>query len=161
MEPCVNCKIFFLLLIYLFWAFALALSISFMSFTHETEEEEGGFRTYLELTAEEAWYVVVSWYLSTFGWGWLVLNELRILLISLLAPMQARTTFDRAADREKRPLTRTLQSHEEPLSCVTCALIPPQSVEITLDALYIIDIGKNPAKYTTQTQHQNDKFSDV
>ena len=94
MEPCVNCKIFFLLLIYLFWAFAIALSISFMNFTHETEEEEG-FRTYLELTAEEAWYVVISWYLSIFGWGWLVFNEIRIILTSLLAPSQAKIIVDR------------------------------------------------------------------
>lgn len=85
MEPWVNLKIFFLIVIYLFWAFSMSLSVAFMFFTHETGESEG-FRSYLELTADEAWLVVVAWYLATFGWGWLVFNELRILLISLLAP---------------------------------------------------------------------------
>lgn len=123
MEPCVNCKIFFLILIYLFWAFAVALSISFMTFTTEVDEGDG-FRTYLELTPDQAWNVVIAWWLSTFGWGWLVFNEIRIFLISLLAPSQAKTIFDRAQSN-KRALTKTFKSHEEPLSCVTCALIPP------------------------------------
>ena len=109
MEPCVNCKIFFLLLIYVFWAFAISLSVAFMFFTHETGEEEG-FKSYLELTAEEAWYVVVAWYLATFGWGWLVFNELRILLISLLAPSQAKIIFDRASKKGKRAITTTYKS---------------------------------------------------
>jgi len=34
-------------------------------------------------------------------------------------------------------------------SCITCALIPFESVEIALDALYTIDILKNEAKYLT------------
>lgn len=85
MEPCVNFKIFFLVLIYIFWAFAISLSVAFMLFTHETGESDG-FKTYLELTADEAWLVVITWYLATFGWGWLILNEMRIFLISLLAP---------------------------------------------------------------------------
>jgi len=33
-------------------------------------------------------------------------------------------------------------------SCVTCALIPFEAVEIALNALYTIDIRKNPATYT-------------
>ena len=32
-------------------------------------------------------------------------------------------------------------------SCITCALIPFEAVEIALDALYTIDILKDEAKY--------------
>lgn len=34
------------------------------------------------------------WYLSIFVWG-VLLNELRIVIISLLAPIQAQAIFDR------------------------------------------------------------------
>ena len=159
MEPCINCKKFFLILIYVFWAFALGLSIAFMFFTTEKEgeDEEEGFNTYLELTTEEAWYVVVSWYLAIFGWGWLGLNEIRIILCSLLAPIQAKKIKNRNSNENQKTPSKILKSHEEPLSCVTCALIPRQSVEISLDVLYFIDIIENPDDY----EGENFKFIDL
>ena len=152
MERCVNFKKFFLLLIYVFWAFALGLSIAFMFFATELEEEDDGFSTYLELTPGEAWYVVVSWYLAIFGWGWLGLNEIRIMLCSVLAPIQAKKIKNRNSNESQRTSGRILKSSEEPLSCVTCALIPRQSVEISLDVLYFIDIKENPDDYEGESE---------
>lgn len=56
-------------------------------FNADEELEEGNaFKTYHEFDEDEIWQVVICWYLSIFVFGFLGINELRILLISLIAP---------------------------------------------------------------------------
>lgn len=88
-DPHAKCKFFFLTLIYLFWVAALVLTVAYIA-------ESGG----VNHSTAEAWKVVAAWYLAIFAWGWLVLNQLRILVIAALAPAQARTIF--AAEQEER-----------------------------------------------------------
>ena len=70
-----------IVLVYVFWIFVLALTISFVAYTDETGEDSG-FHSYIELTKEEAGLVVLSWYLAVFVFGWLGFNEFRIILKS-------------------------------------------------------------------------------
>ena len=81
-DPHSKFKFFFLAVIYLFWVAALVLTVAYIA-------ESGG----VKLSTAEAWKVVAAWYLAIFVWGWLVLNQLRILVIAALAPAQARTIF--------------------------------------------------------------------
>jgi len=87
--------------------------------------------------------VVYVWYLAIFGWGWLFIIEIRVLVISLLAPGLARQIFaeEQAA---KTPSGAELSTK---FNCITCALIPTYSVSICLDILYLIDIKKNPNQH--------------
>lgn len=50
-------------------------------------------KTYHEFDTDEVWQVVIAWYLSIFVFGFFGINEIRILLISLVAPSQARKIF--------------------------------------------------------------------
>jgi hypothetical protein len=91
--------------------------------------------------------VVYVWYLAIFGWGWLFIIEIKVLVISLLAPKLARRIF--AEEQEhKTPSGADLSTK---LNCITCALIPTYSVSICLDILYLIDIKKNPTKYAPKS----------
>ena len=49
----------------------------------------------MELTIPEAREFVMCWYLSIFVWGTLI-NEIRIFVIALLAPIRAQELFERA-----------------------------------------------------------------
>ena len=42
------------------------------------------------------------------------------------------------------------------MSFATCALIPPESVEIALDALYTIDINADPDKYGVKAKDESE-----
>lgn len=110
------------------------------------------------------------WYFAVFVWGFLV-NELRIGMITLLAPIRAKTIFDRreilmediakakqaiidAKNGEERQekenellvkeatMDRFDTSYWTKCSFATFALIPPESVEIALDVIYTVDIKK-------------------
>jgi len=50
--------------------------------------------TYVELTPDEASEFVMCWYLAIFVWG-VIINELRIVIITLLGPIRAQDLFDR------------------------------------------------------------------
>ena len=141
-DPRAKCKFFFLAVIYLFWVVALVLTIAFIA-------ESGG----VDHSTAEAWNVVAAWYLAIFVWGWLLLNQLRILVIAALAPAQARTIF--AAEQEERRKGGATGGgeagrQERGFSFVTCALIPPMAVEIALDVLYVVDIKSRPEQYLTR-----------
>lgn len=86
-----------------------------------------------------------------------MINELRIVVISLMAPIRATALFDalraiyeeegvEEADRRKK-VDSFFDGFCAGCSCVTTFLIPSESVEIALDALFTIDIHWNPQKY--------------
>ena len=137
-DPHSKFKFFFLAVIYLFWVAALVLTVAYIA-------ESGG----VNHSTAEAWKVVAAWYLAIFVWGWLVLNQLRILVIAALAPAQARTIF--ASEQEERrkggATAGEARRQERGFSFVTCALIPPMAVEIALDLLYVVDIKSRPELY--------------
>jgi len=100
---------------------------------------------------------VIVWFLAIFVWG-IILNELRIIIITILAPIRAKELFDRQQEiyetnksgDDKVRLEKELRAYRSfcsMCSCITCALIPFEAVEIALDALYTIDIIKDEAKY--------------
>lgn len=49
---------------------------------------------FVELSEEEAEEFVTCWYLAIFVWG-VVINEIRIVIITLLAPIRAEKLFER------------------------------------------------------------------
>lgn len=53
-----------------------------------------GIQTLVELTPDEAKEFVIVWFLAIFVWG-VILNELRIVIITILAPIRAKELFDR------------------------------------------------------------------
>ena len=80
------------------------------------------------------------WYLAVFVWGWLLIFEIRILLISLIAPRLASHIFaEEQRERNHFDISR--------LNCCTRLFIPSYSLTTCLDILYLIDIKKNPDKY--------------
>jgi hypothetical protein len=56
--------------------------------------EATGIMTYVELTPDEASEFVMVWYLAIFVWG-VVINELRIVICTLLGPIRAQVLLDR------------------------------------------------------------------
>ena len=80
------------------------------------------------------------WYLSIFVWGWLLIFEIRVLLISLFAPKLASRIFAEE-QKEKKPFDTGK------LNCCTRLFIPSYSLITCLDILYLIDIKKNPGNY--------------
>lgn len=105
--------------------------------------------------------------MAIFVWG-LVINEFRIVLISLLAPIVSQTLFARHmeiidpnkhyddehyddGDAEYKPAKRenALRSYHNDwcarASFATCVFIAPESIDIALDALYTIAIKNDTA----------------
>ena len=54
----------------------------------ELQTGDSFFDDIVYLTDEDASEFVMSWYLAIFGWG-IIINELRIIVISFLAPIKA------------------------------------------------------------------------
>ena len=118
-----NCKKFFICLVYIFWFFALVLCASFLPWLREIEESNG-YKTYLELTEDDARYMVVTWWLTIFGFGWIGLNELRLVIVTKIATGEATKLHT----DKKRTATE---------NCCTSVLIPLESIEIALDIKYM------------------------
>ena len=117
--------------------------------------DEGYWYTFVELTPDEASEFVLCWYLAIFVWG-VIINEIRIVIISLMAPIRAQTLFEREEailtnyrDKDGKKVEfpkewdKFHNSWSTKASFATCCLIPPESVEIALDALYTIAIEKD------------------
>ena len=88
----VQCKVVGLVLIFAFWALAIMLSIELGTLSGiEYKDEEraaDAMKDFILLTPDQATEFVFVWYLTILVWG-VILNELRIVIISLLAPIQA------------------------------------------------------------------------
>mmetsp|Transcript_43757 Transcript_43757/g.58036 ORF Transcript_43757/g.58036 Transcript_43757/m.58036 type:complete len:129 (+) Transcript_43757:3421-3807(+) len=125
-----------------------------------------GMKDFIFLTPDQAQEFVFVWFMTIFIYG-VVINELRIVIISLLAPIQAQSLFerqqeimkmgDRSEEEKKMKADASLKFNEGfcvKASCATCCLIPPESVEIALDALFTIDIKisaeREPNKYAVK-----------
>ena len=83
-----QCKLVGLVLIYLFWMFALAMTAVLGIESGNDEDKTDFIKSFVELTPQQANEFVMVWFMSIFVWG-VLLNELRIVIISLLAPIQA------------------------------------------------------------------------
>jgi len=81
-----------LILIFLFWIISIILTIVLMDISGKqyTADEMAGdpMKDLIFLTPAEAQEFVIAWFLAIFVWG-VILNEVRILIITLMAPIQA------------------------------------------------------------------------
>lgn len=148
-------KLVFIVFAFIFWVLTIVVMFILTDWAGRNDEPRETLEAYIELTPDEATQFVYTWYLAIFIWGE-VLNEIRIVVISLMAPIRATALFDvlraiydeEMTDEERR---KELDSFHNGIcagcSCVTTVLIPPESVEIALDALFTIDIKLNPQKY--------------
>ena len=82
---------------YSFWILALGFSVYCLLFLHEIEETEG-HKTFIELTEDQAFKVVLTWYLTIFGFGWFGLNMIRVFCVYWMAKGHAKDRM--AAERE-------------------------------------------------------------
>lgn len=71
--------------------------------------------------------MVVTWWLTIFGFGWIGLNELRLVIVTKIATGEATKLLT----AKKRTATE---------NCCTSVLIPLESIEIALDIKYMRQI---------------------
>lgn len=150
-------KLISVFLIFGFWTAAIVITFYLADFSgYNGDMDEGYWYTFVELTPDEASEFVLCWYLAIFVWG-VIINEIRIVIISLMAPIRAQTLFDKTEDflienndKKKEDVKefnkKWVSFHNAwwtKASFATCCLIPPESVEIALDALYTIAIEKD------------------
>ena len=94
----VQCKVVGLVLIFAFWVLAIILSIELGTLSgieyEEKDRKADAWKDFILLSPDQATEFVFVWYLTIFVWG-VILNEVRIIIISLLAPIQAQSLFDR------------------------------------------------------------------
>ena len=69
------------------WIVALIVTVILGDYAGKTGETNY-IETFVELTEDEAIEFVMCWYLAIFVWG-IIINELRIVIISLMAPIRA------------------------------------------------------------------------
>ena len=148
-----------LLFIFIFWMVTLAVCYLLVDYSGSNDPAKGtgSLYTFVELTESEAEEFMTCWFLAIFVWG-VIINEIRIVIISLMAPIRAQTLFERQmdimarseeTDRVEGKLTYKVDlqkfhtSWGTKASFATCCLIPPESVEIALDALFTIAIEKD------------------
>ena len=136
MDSFVFFKLVFVVFIYLFWICSIVMTIVLTDYAGKTGEEPG-IRTFVELDPDDAVTFVICWYLCLI-WG-ILLNLLRVVIISLLAPIKAKDLFDRQNEifdegeknKEYKKLGRQLNSFRGffgQCSCVTMCCIPAESV---------------------------------
>lgn len=87
-------KLVFIISLFVFWFFTVAISIVFVIFSAQTVDEESSTKM-LEMTEKDATDFVKTWYLAVFLWGYVIFNGLRVYLVSLLAPNQAKYEFEK------------------------------------------------------------------
>jgi len=84
------CKLVGMLIIFSFWMLAIYISINFGNDSGielpKNKLRDDPIENFIFLNPEQATEFVLTWYLTIFVWG-VILNELRILIISLLAPI--------------------------------------------------------------------------
>lgn len=76
-----------IVLIMLFWVAAIGITYQ-LGVWAGTTGEDNDTETFVELTPSEADEFVLTWFLAIFVWG-VIINELRIVIISLMAPIRA------------------------------------------------------------------------
>ena len=156
-------KLVLIVLFYMIWIAALVASYYLSLYSGKTGETSY-IETFVELTPDEANEFVLCWYLAIFVWG-IIINELRIVIISLMAPIRGQALFERQHELWKN--LKDAEARNEPLeiaaaikaersfqtdfcakaSFATCCLIPPEAVEIALDCIFTMDIVKNGPSY--------------
>jgi len=129
-------KLIFIISLFIFWMFTVFLSILYVVYSaQDAGEDTNPTQQALQMSEQEAYDFVKTWYMAIFLWGWLIYNGLRIYIISLLAPNQAKYEFDnqKAGDADGCcGLGRC--------SCSQLLFIPRESVEIGLDVYCVMDI---------------------
>ena len=149
-------KCILIFFIFVFWVTAIVVTYYLGDYAGtDADFDKGDLYTFVELTVPNAREFVMCWYLSIFIWGTLI-NEIRIFVIALLAPIRAQELFERAEriqnlrsnpDKERNWQKEWKDFHRKTMfskaSFKTCCLIPPESVEIALDCLYTIEIVKD------------------
>lgn len=136
----------FIATVYIFWIFVLALAFAFLPYMSELEESSG-FESYLELSNDEAWLLVSAWYIAVFVFGWLLFNVLRIVLISIIAPRNARSTFSQIRSRAGNKPTSSITVRDSRCRCLTWAFVPYNVQESALEAVYLLEIKRNPSEF--------------
>ena len=116
-------------------------------------------KRFILLYPDQATEFVFSWFMSIFVWGTL-LNEVRILIISLIAPINGQALYDKQMELMGDPdaLQKFHRGWCEQASCTTCCLIPPEAVQIALDVIFTVDIKINErdktGKYKVKEEEQ-------
>ena len=81
--------------IFILWIITICVTYFLADYSGSNADfEKGDLYTFVELTEDEANEFVMCWYLAIFVWGFLI-NELRIVIISLLAPIKAQNFFEK------------------------------------------------------------------
>ena len=80
-------KLVLIVLFYMIWIVALIVTLVLGQYSGKTGETSY-IETFVELTPAQAQEFVMCWYLAIFVWG-IIINELRIVIISLMAPIRA------------------------------------------------------------------------
>jgi hypothetical protein len=132
---CRGLKAFLMFLIYLFWLGTLFGFITFVPFLHEINEEDE-IKTYLEMSEHEAFAMMGTWYLAIFGFGWIVLNFIRIVIMAKFGPSQA-TKIKLVFDALELEQPGKIHEQTVPNNFFTMILIPKESVEVALDILFM------------------------
>ena len=86
-------KLIFIISMYVFWFFVMGVSILFLVLSAQ-EPGDNINKQMLTMTEENAKDFVYTWYCAVFFWGYFVYNGLRVYIISLLAPNQAKYEFE-------------------------------------------------------------------
>ena len=114
---------------FLFWILTIGVTY-FLGEASGTDSDadKGALYTFVELTPDQANEFVMCWYLSIFVFSMLI-NCLRIGIISMVAPGCAQDRKERKEGGAKyyRGFCQAI-------------FIPQESVEISLDALFTIEI---------------------
>lgn len=83
-------KCVLILFIFIFWIATIVISYFLMDYAGTNADfADGDLYTFVELTPDEAQEFVMCWYLAIFVWG-VIMNEIRIVIISLMAPIRAQ-----------------------------------------------------------------------
>ena len=84
------CKLVLMILLMLFWILAIVATLvlgDLCGIEYSKEERRAdAAKDFILLTPDQATEFVLVWFLTIFVWG-VILNELRILIITLLAPI--------------------------------------------------------------------------
>jgi len=85
---------------------------------------------WFRMSPENALAFVITWWLSIVVFGWIIYNEIRLVIISVVAPNIA----------EYYMKNKEAEIHR---SFCSWSFIPLESVHIALDALYVIELNPN------------------
>ena len=129
-------KVIFITSMFMFWFFAMVVSLLYLVMSAQ-EPGDNVIRQMLAMTEKDAEDFVKTWYCAIFIWGYGVYNGLRVYIVSLLAPNQAKYEFEQEAVQGE-DIDKCCGWGR--CSCSQLLFIPRESVEIGLDVYAVIYI---------------------